>query len=536
MVFLHKLKLITIALILFLPLIFLGRTGILPTAGRFMGMEGNSLIYARGQDAATLDPALAQDEESYKVISNIFEGLVRFKLGTTKIEPCLAEAWRVSPDGLEWTFYLRKNVKFHDGTPFNAEAVRYSIDRQMPPQRAESTPYCAIAFEMVDKIITPDPYTVKFILKFPYSPFLNNLAMPAAAPIVSPTAATALGENFGEKPVGTGPFRFVKWEKGRSIALKEHREYWGKRPECSLLTFTVIKNSRLRSLALKLGIVDLIDGITPSDNHFLEQSDCSVLHKPGLDLNYLGFFTDKAPLDNPAVRKAIALSVDRKQIVAGLLGGTTLEANGPLPPGVLGYDPDMRPLPYDPAGARELLSNSGYPEGIEITIATYKETRPYNPAGGEKLALALQADLARAGIKANIKAYPWRQYKEVLLNKEGDAFLYGWISDNYDPDNFLYTLLSSSQIESGLNTTHYRNNELDLLLAKAQWETDPTLREQMYQEAVHIVNRDFPFFILNHSLKQYATSPAIEGFIPSPTGFTQLGAVKRKPIDTTIYH
>lgn len=528
MVVLYKLRLVTIALLLFVPLVLLDHSGVLPVAGRLIGAEDNTLVYARAQDAVTLDPALAQDEESYKVIANIFEGLVCFKPGTTTIEPCLAEAWRVSPDGREWTFYLRKNVKFHDGTPFNADAVRFSIERQMPPQRPESTPYCAIAFGMVDEIITPDPYTVKFILKFPYSPFLNNLAMPAAAPIVSPTAAGALGENFGKKPVGTGPFRFAKWEKNRSITLKEHREYWGKLPECPLLTFTVIKNNRLRSLALKLGLVDVIDGITPPDSRLLEQSNCLVLNKPGLDLNYLGFFTEKAPLDNPAVRKAIAMSIDREQIVTGLLGGTTLEANGPLPPGVQGYDPAIRPLPYDPAGARELLSHSGYPEGVEITIVTYKETRPYNPAGGEKLAAALQLDLARAGVKANIKAYPWRQYKEALLNKEGNAFLYGWISDNCDPDNFLYTLLSSSQIESGLNTTHYRNNELDRLLASAQRETESTLREQIYRKAVQIINRDFPLFVLNHSLRLYATSPAIEGFKPSPTGFTQLGAVKRK--------
>lgn len=510
-----------------LPVFLLGRSGVVPVAGRLVGWGGDTLVYARGQDSTTLDPALAQDEESFKVISNIFEGLVRFKPGTTEIEPCLAEAWRVSSDGREWTFYLRRNVKFHDGTPFNSEAVRFSVERQMPPQRPENIAYASFTFGMVDKIKTPDPYTVKFLLKFPYAPFLHNLAMPASAPIVSPTAASALGENFGDRPVGTGPFRFGGWKKGKSITLKANKDYWGKPSENLFLVFTVIKNSRLRSLALKLGFTDIIDGITPADARFLEQKGYPVLQRPGLDLNYLGFFTDRKPFDNPAVRRAVSMVVDREQIARSLFKGSSFEANGPLPPGVLGYDPNSRPLPYDPSGAKELLARNGYPEGIKITIITYTNSRPYNPAGGEKMAASLLADMARAGIDAEIKAYPWQQYKEALMQGEGNAFLYGWISDNGDPDNFLYTLLSSAQIESGLNTTRYRNNEVDLLLVKAQQESEPALREQMYRKVVRIIIQDAPWVFINHSLRLTATSPKMEGFIPHSAGFTLLNFARK---------
>lgn len=523
----HRLKLISLAMLLLLPVFLIGRSGIVPVAGRLVGGGGETLIYARGQDSATLDPALAQDEESYKVITNIFEGLVRFKPGTTDIEPCLAEAWRVSSDGREWTFYLRKNVKFHDGTPFNSEAVRFSIERQMPPHRQDSAPYASFTFGMVEKIDTPDPYTVKFLLKYPYAPFLRNLAMPVSAPIVSPAAASALEENFSARPVGTGPFRFAGWKKGKSITLKANRDYWDKPAQCNTLIFTVIKNSRLRSLALKLGFADIIDGITPSDARYLEERGCQVLEKPGLDLNYLGFFTDKKPFNNPVVRRAISMAIDREQITSSLFHGAAYEANGPLPPGVLGYDPDTRPIPYDPNGAKELLARNGYPGGMKITIITYTNSRPYNPAGGEKLAASLQSDLARVGIDAEIKAYPWQQYKEALLKEEGNAFLYGWISDNGDPDNFLYTLLSSSQIESGLNTARYRSKELDLLLIKAQQETEPVLREQLYRKAVEMIIEDNPWVFLNHSKRLAAASPDIEGFVLHPAGFSIANTIKK---------
>ncbi|OQA10234.1 MAG: Periplasmic dipeptide transport protein precursor [Firmicutes bacterium ADurb.Bin373] len=521
----RTLKLITIFLLLIMPFFLMSHTGFAPAAGRFAGIVSGQLIYGRGQDAVTLDPAFSQDDESNKVIANIFEGLVRFKPGEGTIEPCLAESWRVSPNGREWTFFLRKGVKFHDGTPFNSDAVRFSIERQLPPQRDESAGYASFTFGMLESIKTPDLYTVQFILKYPYAPFLNNLAMPAAAPIVSPAAATALGGEFGDKPVGTGPYRFSSWQKGKKIILKENRDYWSKLPECPTLVFSVIKNNRLRALALKLGFVDIVDGLTPADARYLEQKGFPVMRTPGLDLNYLGFFTDKDPFDDPAVRRAVSMLIDRKHITE-LYKGAAIEANGPLPPGVLGYDAGLNPIPYDPQGAKELLAGAGYAEGLQFEMITYANPRPYNPAGGDTLAAAIQKELADAGVETVIKSYTWDQYKEALLNKEGNAFLYGWISDNGDPDNFLYTLFSTSQIENGLNTARYRNNEVDRLLVKAQLETEPALREQIYRDAVEIITQDAPWVFLNHSLGIYATSTKTTGFTPHFAGFAPLHTIK----------
>ncbi|MCL6559721.1 MAG: ABC transporter substrate-binding protein, partial [Firmicutes bacterium] len=229
-----------------------------------------------------------------------------------------------------------------------------------------------------------------------------------------------------------------------------------------------------------------------------------------------------------AARRAAAMAVDREQIATLLFQDRSCQANGPLPPDVLGYDENLRPFPYDPRGARELLSRSGYPNGFKITLITYENTRPYNPAGGEKLAKAVREDFLKAGIDAEIKTYPWLQYKEALLREEGNAFLYGWIGDNGDPDNFLYTLLSSSQIENGLNASRYRNSEVDLLLFKAQQETEPVLREQLYRKAVRAIVQDTPWVFLNHSLALSAVSPGIEGFILNPVGFQPLFNIHKK--------
>ncbi|MEG3070305.1 MAG: ABC transporter substrate-binding protein [Candidatus Syntrophopropionicum ammoniitolerans] len=166
--------------------------------------------------------------------------------------------------------------------------------------------------------------------------------------MVSPTAAAALGEEFGENPVGTGLYRFSSWKKGKNIILKENRDYWHKLPACPTLVFSVIKHNRLRALALGAGFVDIVDNLTPGDARYLEQKGYPVI-EVGQDLSYLGFFTDKKPFDNPAVRRAISMLIDKKHITELYKGGA-IEANGPLPPGVLGYNANLHPLPYDPAG------------------------------------------------------------------------------------------------------------------------------------------------------------------------------------------
>jgi len=319
------------------------------------------LVYARGADSLSLDPALIDDGESAKVIENIYDTLVTFEPGTTKIKPALATDWKISDDGLVYTFYLRKGVKFHDGTPFNADAVVASIGRQVGQNATADMPYASFTFGDVDKVEKVDDYTVKITLKEPNAPFLLNLAMGPAAPIVSPTALKKYGADFGHHPVGTGPFIFEKWDPDQQIVLKANPNYWGGKPKVDEVIFKVTKDNTVRAQELLAGSVDIIDGIDPADVDSLKNSpDINFLSGPGMNINYLAFRVDRPPFDNPKVRQAVSMAIDRQAIVDSLYKGIAVVANGPLPPGMLGYDPNLKPYEYNPAEAKKLLAEAGY--------------------------------------------------------------------------------------------------------------------------------------------------------------------------------
>lgn len=344
-----------------------------PTGTRYfenIEVEGKKeLVYARGADSIKLDPAQIDDGESSKVVNAIFEGLLRYKPGSTEVEPWLAESYTISPDGLTYTFKLRKGITFHDGTPFNADAVVYSIGRQLPGKaNAEIMPYAEFTFGDVADVRKVDDYTVEIVLKQPNAAFLANLAMGLAAPIVSPAAHQRLGDDqFARNPVGTGPFMFERWEPDQQIVLKRNPNYWGgptgqAKPKVETLIFKVTKENAVRADEIIAGQADVIDGISPADLERLRAAaDVQVLEAAGMNVSYLGFRTDRPPFDDVRVRKAISMAIDRAAIVNALYKGNALLANGPLPPMIKpGYSDAIQPLPYDPEQAKQLLKEAGY--------------------------------------------------------------------------------------------------------------------------------------------------------------------------------
>lgn len=324
--------------------------------------EGDkTLVFARGSDSISLDPAIPTDGESAKVMNNIYDNLVRYKAGSTDIEPALAETWETSADGLVWTFHLRKGVKFHDGTPFNAEAVKFNIERQLPPNDISNMPYAEFTFGMIDKVEAVDEHTVKITLKNPYAPFLSNLAMAISAPIISPAAAKKYGADYGQHPVGTGPFIFEKWDKEQQIVLRANKNYWGGAPAVDKVVFKVTKENSVRANELLTGSIDIMDGIDPNDVARLKaDANIVLLHGPGMNINYLGMRTNRPPFDNPKLREAVSRAINRKALVEFLYQGTAILANGPLPPSMFGYHAGLKPYEYDVAKAKELLKEAGY--------------------------------------------------------------------------------------------------------------------------------------------------------------------------------
>lgn len=319
------------------------------------------LIYARGSDSISLDPALIDDGESAKVVNQVYEGLLTYKPGNTEIQPALATEWAVSQDGKEYTFKLRQGVKFHDGSPLNASAVKFSIERQMPPNDITNMPYADFSFGMIEKIDAIDDSTVKFTLKYPYSPFLANLAMGLAAPIVSPKAVEKYKGDFGTNPVGTGPFIFEKWDKEQQIVLKANPNYWGGKPKLGKVIFKVVKENSVRADELIAGTVHIIDGVDPNDMERLKKADgVKFMSAPGMNINYLAFRTNRPPFDNVKLRQAVSMAVGKVGMVDALYRGIGVPANGPLPPGLVGYDSSLKPIGYDPDGAKKILQELGY--------------------------------------------------------------------------------------------------------------------------------------------------------------------------------
>lgn len=486
-------------------------------------ISSNRLVVTQKYAVKSLDPTLASDTGSLRVTSNIYEGLVRFKPGTVQVEPCLASSWEVSEDAKVWTFNLRRNVLFQDGTPLDARSVESSIKRQIESKKNQ-TSYADFVYAPVQKIEAVDNYTVQFHLKYPYAPFLNNLAMPMAAPVVGPARDNA--EETSVPPPGTGPY-ILAGEIDNGILLRANPHYWATTPGIQEIVFLTVTDSLLQSEMLLHGQSDIALDLTFDDAAKVRFQGYPVFRTTGLDICYLGFYTERAPFDRAGVRKAVAQAIDIKEAYKHQGLQQAQPAVGHLPPGVIGSELTDRPG-YDPAEATRLLNDAGHKDGLSFTLITYSDPRPYTPGGGKELAEALTRSAAQAGITINVRAYPWDQFKEALQRREGDAFLYGWISDNGDPDNFLYTLLAPDQIEHGQNITHYHNTQLETIMVSGRNTTDMEIRRELYAQAQEILNKDTPWVVLGHSLYHAATAPDITGFAFSPTGWHTLGGVKKE--------
>lgn len=480
------------------------------------------MIFAKAGDAKRLDPADINEGESSAVTDNLFDTLVKFAPGSTRLVPDLATSWTLSPDGRSWTFELRPHVRFQDGTPFDAAAVVENFDRQRHPLSGQIFEYWQDFFaDTVEDMTAIGPLAVRFTLKKPDATFLSNLAMFSEG-MVSPAAIRRWGADIGRHPVGTGPFRFVEWIPNEKIVLAANRDYWGGRPYLDRLIFIPVPDPEVRLLELEVGEIDGMEGLSPDDvPQVLKDPELSLLTQPGMNVGYLALNTMKPPLDDARVRLAICEAIDEQALVKAFFAGGELgdAATGLLPPTVWGFDPEIPAYPHDPRHARALLAEAGYPHGLSLSLWALPVARPYIP-DGERVAEAIQAELAQVGIRVQLATYEWGTYLDKLADGDHQMAMVGWIGDNGDPDNFLYNMLASAnaRIGSASNYSFYRNPEVDALLTRAREVGDRAERTRLYWQAQVLIHRDAPVVPLFNARQLAAFRANVHGFALHPTG------------------
>ncbi len=489
-------------------------------------VKGGAFVFGRGADSVGLDPAVVTDGESFRVTRNIYESLLEYKRDSTEIVPCLAELWVTSPSGLEWKFELRHHVTFHDGTPFNAEAVVFNFERWM----FEQHPYHKGVFEywksmfggfpgFVKSVKAIDEFSVEFVLDKPMAPFLANLAMPMFG-IASPTAIKKHGDDYFKNPVGTGPFRYREWRKDDRIVLERNPSYWGEKALLDRVIFRSIVDNSARLLELQTGSIDLMEFLNPDDIPSIQNdAHLQLILRPSMNVGYLWWNVEKEPFGKRDVRRAIAHAINKRVIVEKLFGGIGVPATNMLPPSLWGYNDAVADYEYDPASARQFLAKAGLPNGFKTKLWVMPNPRPYMPQP-TKIAEAIQADLKAVGIDADIVTMDWATYLAKTRDGEQDMYMLGWTGDNGDPDNFLYWFFGQQETRS-----RYFNAKAAELTSKARAVLTQEERAQLYREAQVVLKEDAANVTIAHTTPPLAAKKTVMGYIPHATGGEKLDTV-----------
>ncbi|MGM0413755.1 MAG: glutathione ABC transporter substrate-binding protein [Bacillota bacterium] len=472
--------------------------------------EGGDLKIAIGADPESLDPVLASSSPAAMVMVHMMETLFEMT-PEGDIVPLLAEDYSVSEDGLTYELYLREDVNFHDGEPFNAEAVKFNLERLIEDEAVFS-----FLINRITEIEVIDEYTISLSTDEPFAPILAHLSHDFIS-MISPAAVEKYGDDVGSNPVGTGKFKFDGWSRGESVIMSRNDDYWGEPAFLDTVTILVVPEESTRVVMLETGEAHAIMNVPPRDvGRLTENPDITVKNVASLRTLYIGLHAQKEPFDDLKVRQAVNYAVDTESIVENILSGAGRPSDAPISPDIFGYS-EQEIYEYDPDRARELLAEAGYPDGFEVEF--------YYPVGrypmDNIIAQAVQSQLAEVGIEANMTTMEWATYLEVI-NAEPDEsphemYLLGWGTVTGDADYGLYALLHSGEwAPDGSNRSFYANSEVDELLEAARIETDTEERKALYAEAIEIIWDDAPWIFL-HSISQInAVRNNVEGLVHHP--------------------
>ncbi len=479
-----------------------------------------TLVVGLVAEPVNLDPPQVTDLNSNRVGRRIVETLVTFPEESTQIVPGLAESWTISKDGLQYTFKLRRGITFHDGTPLNAEAVKFSIERQINPNhpayKLGKYPFANFFFGNVKAVEVLSEERVAFLLNEARASFIAVLAQGAAS-IVSPTAVMKWGPDYPTHPVGTGPFRFASWDRGQRVVLEKNPTYWKYPVKVERVIYRPIVEDQARLTELLTGTLDVIVGVPADFVSQLEQNaKITLLKQVGAHVWYLGMNNQKKPFDDKRVRQALNYAVNKDAIVKDVLKGTGAASRGPVLPGTWGADPALKAYPYDPERAKKLLAEAGYPSGFSTTLWV-----PESGSGMQApvaMSTVMQSNLKAVGVNVSLQTMEWGAYLAKLRTKEQELFALSWMAGTEDPDMVMYPLLHSSQwTPVGPNRALYKNARFDSLLQQARLTTDQAKRAQLYREAQRVLVDDAPWVFVDHEIQIAALSKRVQGFKLHPS-------------------
>ncbi|MEP6969194.1 MAG: ABC transporter substrate-binding protein, partial [Betaproteobacteria bacterium] len=377
--------------------------------------------------------------------------------------------------------------------------------------------------KLLKTVAKVDDYTIKMTLDKPEAPFLSGFAMEFAG-VQSKEYADAMlkagtPEKIDQEPIGTGPFYLVQYQKDAIIRYKAFPEYWGGKAKIDDLIFAITPDASVRWAKLQKGECNVMPYPNPADVEAMRKDPkITVLEQPGLNVGYLAYNTTKKPFDDVRVRKAVNMAIDKKGIVDAVYLGSGIPAINPIPPSMWSYNKSIKDDPFDPAAAKKLLAAAGYPDGFSTDLWAMPVQRPYNP-NAKRIAELMQADLAKVGIKAEIKSFEWGEYRKRMQAGEHQMGMLGWTGDNGDPDNFLSTLLGCSSAQSGgSNVAKFCYKPFEDLIQKAKVTTDVKERTKLYEQAQVVFKEQAPWFTIAHAVQLKPISKNVIDFKLSPFG------------------
>jgi peptide/nickel transport system substrate-binding protein len=440
---------------------------------------------------------------------NLYEGLVRYKVGTAELEPCLATSWDISPDGT-YTFHLRPAL-FHDGTPVNAEAVKFNFDRQTDEKNPYHFPGMSdteLAFGTVESVEAAGEHTLVIKQKRPAVTLLANMALQPEG-IVSPTAMKMYDKDFAMHPTGSGPFKFERWTKGVEFVMVAFDKYWGGRPWLDRVIWRSASDNTVRLEQLRAGEIDVSTELDFKDVPALRQDKrFQVITGVFLDSQYVMLNANKPPFDKRQLQEAFRFAINKTNIAKVVYYGNYTLGAGPVPPGILGYDKALsEPYRYDPARAKALLKEANVAEGFGFTL-THRTDGAW-----PEIAQLVQADIQALGLRVALQGLDEGAFYPKINASQHDAFVNSWGMDTGDPDDIMVPLFSSQRAVQRMG---YKNTAVSDLITGAQIERNPTRRRDLYVKAQQMILQTAPYICLGYPGHAIGAKAEVHGLPLSP--------------------